>query len=161
MREKTCCFSGHRLIPYDEYQIIKEKTYYAICNLIEHGVCYFGSGGAIGFDTLAAEAVLEAKRCFPHIKLIMVYPCKTQTLFWKNEDIEKYNKIMKLCDKYVYVSEEYSKDCMFKRNRHLVNHSQYCICYLTQSKGGTVQTVDYAYRQGLTVINIAKQNIQI
>lgn len=30
--------------------------------LIESGICFFGAGGAIGFDTLAAEAVLNLRK---------------------------------------------------------------------------------------------------
>ncbi len=154
MIERTCCFSGHRKIPILKYIKIKNKTYHKICNLIEDGIIYFGCGGALGFDTLAAECVLKAKKKYPHIKLIMVYPCKDQTLYWNKNDKKKYEKIKRKCDKYVYISEEYSKDCMHKRNRHLVDNSNYCICYLTQQKGGTYQTVNYAYKKGVTVINI-------
>ena len=55
----------------------------------------------------------------------------------------------------VYTSQEYTKGCMHKRNRHLVDHSSVCVCYLTKKDGGTAYTVDYAERQGLEVINLA------
>ncbi len=55
----------------------------------------------------------------------------------------------------VYTSQEYTKGCMFKRNRHLVDNSSVCICYLTKNNGGTAYTVDYAEKQGLEVINLA------
>jgi hypothetical protein len=45
---------------------------------------------------------------------------------------------------------------MHKRNRHLVDNSSACIAYLTESKGGTAYTVDYAEKHGLTVFNIAE-----
>ena len=44
---------------------------------------------------------------------------------------------------------------MQKRNRHLVDNSSACICYLTKSAGGTAYTVNYARRMGLRIINIA------
>lgn len=56
---------------------------------------------------------------------------------------------------YYYTSEEYTRGCMHKRNRHLVDNSSACIAYLTESKGGTAYTVDYAAKHGLTVFNIA------
>ena len=46
---------------------------------------------------------------------------------------------------------------MHKRNRHLVDNSSICICYLTENSGGTFYTVNYAKKQGLTVINLAEQ----
>lgn len=48
-------------------------------------------------------------------------------------------------------------DSMHRRNRHLVDHSGTCICYLTRSTGGAAYTVDYARRKGLHVINIAEE----
>ena len=44
---------------------------------------------------------------------------------------------------------------MHKRNRHLVDHSSICVCYLTEDRGGTAYTVNYAKKQGLKVINLA------
>ena len=55
-------------------------------------------------------------------------------------------------NKVVYVSREYTPDCMHRRNRHLVDHSGTCICYLTRSTGGTAYTVDYARKRGLRII---------
>jgi hypothetical protein len=45
---------------------------------------------------------------------------------------------------------------MQKRNRHLVDNSSVCICYLTKPTGGTAYTVNYARRSGLQVINMAE-----
>ena len=53
------------------------------------------------------------------------------------------------------MSEAYTQGCMHRRNRHLVDHSSVCICYLTGSSGGTAYTVNYARKQGLEIINIA------
>ena len=45
---------------------------------------------------MAAETVLDLKSKYPQIKLILVYPCKNQTQFWKEDDIKKYNRIKTL-----------------------------------------------------------------
>lgn len=66
-----------------------------------------------------------------------------------------YEEIKFKCDKYVYLSENYTNDCMLIRNQHLVNNSSCCVCYLKQSRGGTAYTVNYAKKQGLTIHNIA------
>ncbi len=104
---------------------------------------------------MAAQAVLELKKLYPQIKLILVLPCKTQTYGWSRENIEIYEKIKKACDKYVYTSDEYTSGCMQYRNRYLVDHSGYCICYLTKNSGGTAYTVRYAEKKGLKIINLA------
>lgn len=122
---------------------------------IEQGYRYFGTGGALGFDTLAAQTVLELKNKYPEIKLILVLPCENQTQGWERADIEEYERIKAAADKVVYTSKAYYSGCMHKRNRHLVDNSSLCICYLTEQSGGTAYSVNYARSQGLKIINVA------
>lgn len=156
MKEKTCCFTGHRILPKAEIPIIKTELKKAIIELINDGVIYFGAGGALGFDTIAAQTILDLKAEYPHIKLILVLPCKEQTAKWKQNDIDMYEYIKSQCDKYVYTSENYYDGCMQKRNRHLVDNSSRCVCYLVHRRGGTYYTYKYAKNHKLDVINIAK-----
>ena len=155
MREKTCCFTGHRDIPILKLHSIKKKLEEAVEQSIQEGYCYFGAGGALGFDTLAANTVLQLKAKYPSIKLILVLPCRSQTRGWKQSDIEEYERIKSEADKVVYTSEEYYSGCMHKRNRHLVDNSSKCICYLTEKIGGTAYTVNYASDKKLQIVNIA------
>jgi uncharacterized phage-like protein YoqJ len=154
-REKTACFTGHRELSLFQIPFIKRKLKKALEELIENGYLYFGAGGALGFDTLAAQAVLELRKKYSQIKLILVLPCKTQADRWPEADKEEYESIKNQADKVVYTSEEYTSDCMFKRNRHLVDYSSICICYLNKDSGGTAYTVNYARSRGLEIINIA------
>jgi len=156
MRERTCCFTGHRELPFLKRKMIVRKLEQTVTGLIQSGVQYFGAGGALGFDTLAAQTVLNLKKEYPHIKLILVLPCLSQTRGWKEQDVQIYETIKAEADKVVYTSQQYTQDCMHKRNRHLVDHSGVCVCYLTQDKGGTAYTVNYAKKQGLEVINLAE-----
>jgi len=87
--------------------------------------------------------------------LILVLPCLTQTRGWPAEDVEEYERIKAQADKVVYTSQVYTRGCMFKRNRHLVDNSSVCICYKTKDSGGTAYTVKYAEKKGLVIINIA------
>ena len=155
MKEKTCCFTGHRKIPTNRYELVAKRLIDEVEELIKQGYTFFGVGGALGFDTLAARTVLELKVKYPYIKLILVLRCRDQTRGWAKADIEVYEQIKSCCDKFVYTSERYDSGCMFRRNRHLVDNSSACICYLTESKGGTAYTVDYAKKAGIRVINIA------
>ena len=156
MKNQTCCFTGHRKIPLDQLESVTQRLRDAVLASIKDGYLYFGAGGALGFDTLAAQTVLDLKKDYPQIKLILVLPCKTQARGWKQEDIEEYNRIMKAADKVVYTSQDYYNGCMHKRNRHLVDNSSRCICFLTEKTGGTFYTVNYASEHGLTIFNIAK-----
>lgn len=155
-KDKTCCFTGHREIPLLDLSRITRKTRETVLSLYSRGVRYFGAGGAIGFDTIAAETVLELRETLcPEIKLILVLPCRDQTRGWKNErDLRRYAECLRLADKVVYTSDEYHRGCMHKRNRHLVDQSAYCIAYLTKPSGGTAYTVDYAEQRGLVILKI-------
>jgi len=79
MKDQTCCFTGHRRIPASEYAALDQRLEAEIEALIHQGVRYFGAGGAQGFDTMAALAVLQLRTLYPHIRLILVLPCKNQT----------------------------------------------------------------------------------
>ena len=59
MKEKTCCFTGHRAIPARALPALAEELEQTLRRLIGEGMRYFGAGGALGFDTLAAETVLR------------------------------------------------------------------------------------------------------
>lgn len=151
----TCCFTGHRKIPSNEYEEILQQLVKTIVRLIKNGYRFFGTGGALGFDTIAAQTVLYLKNFYPHIRLILVLPCLSQTKGWKEKDIDEYERIKNSADKVVYTSQEYTQGCMLKRNRHLVDYSSVCICYLTKQSGGTSYTVKYAQQNGLKIFNIA------
>ncbi len=155
MKNKTCCFTGHRELPIWGRKELAAKLEDAIIGLINRGIRFYGAGGARGFDALAAQTVLKLKGRYPHIKLILVLPCLTQTRGWRPKDVAEYECIKAQADKIVYTSQQYAPGCMHKRNRHLVDHSSVCVCYLTKKDGGTAYTVDYAEKQGLEIINLA------
>ena len=154
IKEQTCCFTGHREItlPVETIQYNLEKQ---LKELISFGVIYYGAGGALGFDTIAALTVIKLRQIYPQIKLIMVLPCKEQTKGWNSNDIGIYNYILNKADKVVYTSENYYPGCMHKRNRALVSDSDFCIAYITQTTGGSAYTVELAKKKGVEIINLA------
>lgn len=156
MRNKTACFTGHRKISESERTRIVDELKAIVEKLINDGYSCFCAGGALGFDTLAAQTVLNLKKEYPEIKLILVLPCYTQTRGWNAENISIYNHIKSHADDVKYVSENYFNGCMQKRNRCLVDSSSVCICYLTKEIGGTFYTVNYAKKNELRIFNIAE-----
>lgn len=154
-KNRTACFTGHRELPTENLPEISKRLEDTLLTLVEQGYCYFGAGGALGFDTLAAQTVLRLRERYPQIRLILVLPCLNQTRGWQQADVDIYEELKRRADKVTYTSESYFRGCMQKRNRHLVDNSSGCICYLTKPTGGTAYTVDYARRRGLRIINIA------
>lgn len=156
MKEKTVCFTGHRKIPLERTEDISQRLKNTLIQLIGSGYMYFCAGGALGFDTLAAQTVLNLRKKYEQVKLILVLPCHSQVERWSNKDKQIYEEIKESADKVIYTSEEYTKGCMHKRNRHLVDNSSVCVCYLIRDIGGTAYTVNYAQKKGLEIVNIAK-----
>ena len=152
----ACCFTGHRKIPQKKYIQIQEKLKDKIVKAIQNGYTFFYAGGAVGFDTMAAQAVFELKAQHPHIKLILVLPCVNQTDDWEQSDIDEYERIRVFADDVIYTSEEHKKGCMHKRNRYMVDNSSLCVAYMTKKSGGTAYTMNYAEENQVMVFNIAE-----
>lgn len=157
MIEKTevACFSGHRKLPEDCSELCASLER-AMITLIDRGVVFFGNGGAVGFDALAATTVLKLKEDYPHIRLVMVLPCppEEQSLKWNEEQKRRYFETLRQADKVRVLSPRYTNSCMFDRNRHMVDNSAYLICYLREQHGGTFYTVNYAEQRGLNILRL-------
>ncbi len=156
--KETCFFTGHRIIRNEHKSIMIENLNCAIKVLTQKGITHFITGGALGFDTLAANSVIDARKDNPQIKLILALPCKNQTNGWKQKDIVEYQRLLSLADKIIYVSEEYYNGCMQKRNRYMADNSSHCIFYMTSPRGGTAYTVKYAIEKDLELHNIMIKN---
>lgn len=157
MREQTCCFTGHRDIPSQQIPLIMNKTEEYVRKLINQGVQYFGVGGALGYDTLAAQLLFRLReREFQHIRIILVYPFYGFTNRWKPEQQMVYDELFIRYDKTVCVSKYPSKSAYLQRDRHLVDFSGHCIAYCTKTYGGTAYTLRYAKSKGVQIWNTAE-----
>lgn len=149
----TACFTGHRPqnLPcgFNETHPacikIKNQLERLIIGLIERkNVTHFISGGALGVDMWAMEIVLELKEEYPNIMLEAAIPCCSQTCSWNVKSKERYNRLLSLCDKKTLVQERYTADCMMKRNKYMVDNSDYVIAVWNGKPSGTGNTVKYA-----------------
>lgn len=157
MKERICCFTGHRKIPAEDYEAVVSCMVSAIRVMREMGVNTFCAGGELGFDTEAAICVLLHKKLAPPAKLLLVLPCKTQAQDRTPLQIKNYEAVKEMCDEVLYISEEYTPECMSERNRALVDMSSHCICYLRDGESGnTADTVAYAKKKGLEIINVSE-----
>lgn len=164
MRQKqnACCFSGHRptKLPYgyDEEHpnclALKLKLAVEIEQMRKKGVTTFLIGMAQGPDIWCAEIVLDLKQAYPdtEIKLIAVLPFEGQADRWHEEYRERYFNILARADDVVTLQAHYTKGCMQKRNRYLVDSSAHMIAVYNGQKGGTQFTVDYAVQKGLDIV---------
>ena len=153
-REKTACFSGHRIIAPDQKARVVAALRAAVDLLIAEGFMRFICGGALGFDTLAAQAVLTAREKNPDVCLCLALPYKGQEGAWPQADKVVYAKIMAAADEVHYTSEAYDKACMHVRNRYMVDHSSVLVTYCNRASGGTVYTIGYAAAQNVRRVHL-------
>ena len=118
--DKSCFFTGHRILPAGELPRICVRLDREIENMItKNGVTDFFCGGAMGFDMLAAERVLAARERGSNIQLIMALPCRNQTEKWRNgAEIRRYENILSKADYVFYsscINQEYYTDAMTSR----------------------------------------------
>ena len=76
LRRRACCLTGHRVLPSDpdERMELTHNLRKTVARLAQEGIQVFYTGGALGFDTLAAVTVLELKAQFPQIQLYLAVP---------------------------------------------------------------------------------------
>ena len=152
-------FTGHRPqnLPFKfnendvRYKELKAFLTSLIREKIEKGVTHFLSGMALGIDCYAAEIVLELRKEFPFITLEAVIPCSNQASKWSKQQIIRYNKILEQCDSKIVLQQEYTVDCMTKRNRYMVDHSDCVIAVWNGMNSGTSSTVRYAATKKLPI----------
>ena len=155
MRERTCCFTGHRDIPTDQLQMVMANTEAKVRELISRGYRYFGVGGAIGYDTIVAEMLFRLREQeYPGIKIILVYPFDGFISRWSDSQQATNTRLLPLYNKRVSGCKTPSREAYLTRDRHLVDCSSVCVAYCTRQTGGTAYTIRYAVARGVPVFNV-------
>lgn len=154
---KTCFFTGHRVIASRYYETVKSYLREEILRKINCGVTEFISGGARGFDTLAAEQILDIRNDYTMIHLRMYLPCRDHDARWGIDEKQRCRNICSRADSVHYITDGiYEYGCMKKRNMAMVADADCGIAYMKRNMSGSSQTMRMAYDKGIDVINIAE-----
>ncbi len=132
----------------------RRKLSELILDLVENGAREFYCGMALGVDSYAAEAVLEAKELFPEISLTAVIPCSDQDKPWTNSQRRQYKEYLAMCDRIITTSDQYEDGCMLMRDRALVELCDILVAVYDGKPGGTRYTINYAKRSGRKIIEL-------
>lgn len=157
--EKICCFTGHRpqSLPWKfcekdpRCQDLKKRLRREIIHAIqEENIHRFLTGMALGWDTWAAEAVLQLQKQYM-VTLEGILPCRGQDAFWCEKDRQRYRAILERCNKVTLLQESYTKNCFDPRNHYMVRKSDLVIALWNGSPSGTGSTLSYARKYGKTI----------
>ena len=175
MKCKTINFTGHRKIygnwinsPKEARDVVakvKDMVYY-YSNLPNGNYRHYISGMALGFDMVAATAVIECKHAGLDVNLTAAIPYQNQTARWRNrETIEWYNWILQHCSvvETLFPNPTSTQDAIKKldlRNHWMVDNADGVIGYFDgKPKGGTNNCLRYAQSQGKPCVVIDAFNI--
>ena len=100
------------------------------------------------FDIAAASAIKRAQRAFGNhnstLTLVLPYHAKDESYY-----AQYYDEIL------FPVSEKcHFKSAITKRNQWITEHSDLLIAYVETTTGGAYQTVKYAEKKGVPIINL-------
>ena len=154
LRLHRCCFTGHRPdkmeLGESEIKPLLEK---AIDDAIADGYVTFITGMAMGTDIWAAEIVLERKKKNNDLHLICALPHPNFESRRSMTEKKRFNKIIKKADIVKEINDRYFTGCYQVRNEWMVDRSNLVLAVFNGKKSGTKNTVDYAKRKGINVIN--------
>ena len=72
MQDIACCFTGHRTMPAERMEELQQRLRAGILYLRDNmGITTFYAGGALGFDSLAAEAVTARREELKDIRALV------------------------------------------------------------------------------------------
>ncbi len=158
MKNKTCCFFGHREIEHKG--ALTNRLYGIIEDLItERGFDTFLFGSKSEFDALALDTVTRLKEKYPYIKRIYVraeYPDidnSYRAYLLNSYEGTYFPEHIKAAGRAVYV----------ERNYEMIDESCVCVVCFNEgyasrgkksSKSGTALAYKYAKKKELEIINV-------
>ena len=150
----TVAFFGHREIdnPFKIEERLEEEIYRL---LNEHEYVDFLVGRDGEFDQFASSAVLRVQKRYrdDNSSLILVLPY-ARAEYLNNE--ESYHDYYTDVEISYEASKAHPKAAIQIRNREMVDRADLILCAIERHSGGAWQTVQYAMKQGKTIINLVE-----
>lgn len=162
---RTLGFTGHRparLGGYDErlpvWVNLRKVLYRETLEAVKQGFYTFISGMALGYDTIAAEVVLELREQLPDlgIELVAAVPFEGQERKWPAASQARYRGLLAKAD-YVHTvcTPGFAPWKMHRRNEWIVDNCSLLLALWDGIEdGGTFRCVEYAKRVGREVVTI-------
>lgn len=144
---ETCTFFGHRECYGLDAQVLRG----AIEDLIRKGVDAFYVGNQGQYDSMVYSCLKQLRKKHSHIRVCVV-------LAYLPTEKGEYDDMV---DTMYPEIEGHPKFAIERRNRWLIDHTDYCLCYINHTWGGAYKFALLAKRCGKTVINIGSPNVEL
>lgn len=154
-RNEAVAFTGHRNVQFSNEIVLRKCIAATIETVYKNGKKVFITGMAMGFDLIAAEEVLKARKIHDDIRLIGAIPYPEQpvkfSIGWK----KRYTDVKEKLDDTVIMSRAYHDRCYQERNVWMISHCSLLIAlYDGRKVSGTQFTVNRANKVGVQIINL-------
>ena len=156
-----CSFTGHRSVAQAHIEPLKALLVRAIAYAYDEGCRTFYTGGAVGFDTMAARAVLRFRLLHADVRLVLLLPCPEQDANFDEREKAAYAFLLEQADEIRYVCESYTRNCMMRRNAALASLGDLLIAYAGRARSGSSQTLRMAKENGKRVYNLYTEAVRI
>lgn len=152
----TCTFAGH----HDIYETAAMDKVLALLHYLmglDDEFCFF-SGGMGRFDLMCEGKVNQIKKLYPEkkIQLLLILPYMKQSINTHGEYYyDRYDEIVLPGE----LDGCHYKAAITRRNRWMVDRSDYMIAYIKETYGNSFTTFKYARRRKITIWNVAEKPV--
>lgn len=143
----ACTFFGHREFYSLDEQVLKDT----IEDMIRKGVDTFYVGNQGQFDSAVYRCLRNLRKEYPHIWICVVLAYLPT----------KKNEYDDMVDTMYPEIEGHPKFAIERRNRWMIDHSDFLLCYINHTWGGAYKFARLAKHHGKAVINLGSPNIEL
>ncbi len=142
---KICSFFGHANLEGKASEIAPQLRQVMV-DLIKNGVDTFYVGNHGEFDILSSKIACNLKTLYPEIQVIVVlcYPNELQYLKCSFTDFLMPPEIVAAP----------KRACIVKRNRWVVDHSDFIVSYIKYQIGGAYEIWQYAQKLKKKIVKL-------
>ncbi len=133
-------FCGHRQV--DDSDKVKLWLSTVCENLILKGGKTFYLGGYGEFDLMVKHVLVELKKKYPNIEILLIVPYLNHNMDTKGYDGTIYPEIENTPPRFA----------ISKRNKYMVEHAEYLVAYVLRP-GGAEKTMTHARRKKKNIIS--------
>ena len=139
----TCTFFGHS----DCHGLDEIKLERAIEMLISKGVDTFYVGHQGNFDSIVYACLKRLKATHPHISfyVVLAYPPLQKATCFIPADFTLFPEAAAAAPRRFAID---------RRNRWMIDRSDFCLCYISHSWGGAYKFAHMAKRKGVETLNL-------